>query len=106
MTEDQRDELLATLQQFYDESVNRAQPNRDIRDLRTTIEAVPREGNVYRVGLTRDDSGFMMAILRTGTPLRRQLLTIREEPDKLNGGRRRRKTRKARKARRKSRRAH
>jgi hypothetical protein len=102
MTEDQREELLATLQRLYNESVDKARPNQDILDLRTTIEAVPREGNIYRVGLTKEDSGFMMATLPTGT-LRRQLLTIRTEPDKVNGGRRRRKTRKARRKSRKTR---
>lgn len=105
MTERQRDALLGTLQEAYNESADGARPNQDILDLRTTIEAVPREGNIYRVGLTKEDSGFMMATLPTGT-LRRQLLTIRTEPDKVNGGRRRRKTRRSRKSRRKSRRAH
>ena len=102
MTEDQREELLATLQRLYNESVDKARPNQDILDLRTTIEAVPREGNIYRVGLTKEDSGFMMATLPMGT-LRRQLLTIRTEPDKVNGGRRRRKTRKSRRKSRKTR---
>jgi hypothetical protein len=102
MTERQRDALLATLQQLYDESADGASPAQDIKDLLTILKAVPQEGEVYRLGLTKEDSGFMMATLPTGT-LRRQLLTIRTEPDKVNGGRRRRKTRKARRKSRKTR---
>jgi hypothetical protein len=102
MNKDQRDELLATLQQLYDESADGASPAQDIKDLLTILKAVPQEGEVYRLGLTKEDSGFMMVILM-GTSIRDKLVRIRTEPDKVNGGRRRRKTRKARRKSRKTR---
>lgn len=104
MTPEQRQEVLDVLDQAYRESQDGATPNRDLDDLRTTIRKVQRDGDVYPVGLTREESALMNSFLPSGTPLRGNLRAVRTVPSELNGGRRKRKTRGKKSRRRKTRR--
>ena len=104
--------VLFTKKAYKEKSDGTVETSSDDLAVLKRLESATKQGDTYTFGLTSDEDHILLSTVpetrdKNGrlTGLIDHLLTVREYPARLNGGRTR-KARKSRKSRRKSRRAH